>query len=74
MKKKILSIAFVAAIAVVGAWNFVQSQDESSLSDLALANVEALADCEASLGGSCWIYIPGPCCVFGTYGCAPCGG
>jgi hypothetical protein len=43
MKKKILNIAFVAAIAVAGAWNFMQSQDEVTLSDLALENVDALA-------------------------------
>jgi hypothetical protein len=43
MKKKIISIAFVAAIAVAAAWNFSQSKAEVELSDMALANVEALA-------------------------------
>jgi hypothetical protein len=43
MKKSILSIALVAAIAVAGAWNFAQNQEEVTLSDLALEKVEALA-------------------------------
>jgi hypothetical protein len=43
MKKSILSIALVAAIAVAGAWNFAQNQEEVTLSDLALENVDALA-------------------------------
>ena len=42
-KNKILSVLFVAAIAVAAAWNFSQNQDEVTLSDLALENVEALA-------------------------------
>jgi hypothetical protein len=47
MKKKIMSIAFVAAIAVAAAWNFNQSSKaEVELSDIALENVEALADGE----------------------------
>jgi hypothetical protein len=51
MKKKIISIAFVAAIAVTTAWNFIQSKTEVELSDLALANVEALASGENSGSG-----------------------
>jgi hypothetical protein len=74
MKKKILSIAFVAAIAVAGAWNFMQSQDEVTLSDLALENVEALAECEPTTGGSCWYSNNlGTCCEAGDSGCSPCG-
>jgi hypothetical protein len=53
MKKKVLGIALVAAIAVAGAWNFVQSQDEVNLSNLALENVEALADPEIIVGAPC---------------------
>jgi hypothetical protein len=49
MKKKIISIAFVAAIAVAAAWNFTQSKAEIDMSNLALANVEALASGE--IGG-----------------------
>lgn len=49
MKKRLLSIAFVAAIAVTAGWNFAQSENKVNLCDLALANVEALAESE---GGS----------------------
>ena len=40
--KKLLGIIAIAAAAAAG-WNFSQSQDEIELSDLAPANVEALA-------------------------------
>lgn len=43
MKKRILSIAVVAA-----AWSFNQSSNEVALSDVALSNVEALANSESS--------------------------
>jgi hypothetical protein len=46
MKKKILCLVFVVAMAIVAAWNFTQSKPEVELSDLELANVEALADGE----------------------------
>jgi hypothetical protein len=52
MKKSILSIALVAAIAVAGAWNFAQNQEEVTLSDLALENVDALAQ-EIIVGPLC---------------------
>ena len=41
--KKLFGIIAIAAIAAAAGWNFIQSQDEVELSDLALANVEALA-------------------------------
>ncbi len=44
MKKKIISIVFVAAIAVAAAWNVSQKEDKATLSDIALGNVEALAN------------------------------
>ena len=43
MKKKILGVAIIAAMALTASWNFNQSKNEVELSDLALANVEALA-------------------------------
>lgn len=43
--KKYLSIVAIAAVAAAG-WNFSQSQNEVELSELALANVEALANPE----------------------------
>lgn len=46
--RKIIFAALVVAVAFAG-YNRVQSQNEkSTLSDLALANVEALADNESS--------------------------
>jgi hypothetical protein len=61
MKKKIFSIVFVAAIAVAAAWNFAQNKSNVELSDLAMANVEALADGETIKGccpggGGCNFY------------------
>ena len=44
MKKKIFSVAIVAAIALGAGWNVMQSENDMNLSDLALSNVEALAD------------------------------
>jgi hypothetical protein len=49
-KIKILSVVFAVAMAVAAAWNFSQNQDEVALSDLALENVEALANGEVSAG------------------------
>lgn len=43
MKSKILKIAFVAAVAMVGGINVFNAQKFGALSDVALANVEALA-------------------------------
>ena len=43
MKKKIFGVALIAAMALAAGWNFNQSKNEVELSDLALANVEALA-------------------------------
>jgi hypothetical protein len=43
MKKKLLYFVGVAAIALVAGWNINLSQNEFAISDMALANVEALA-------------------------------
>ena len=43
MKKKIFGAVLITAMAVTAGWNFNQSKNETQLSDLALANVEALA-------------------------------
>ena len=42
-RQKFLKIAFAAALAVVSGVTAYQAQDKEILSDLALANVEALA-------------------------------
>lgn len=68
MKKKIFGAALIATMAVTASWNFNQNKNEISLSDLALANVEALATpegnmiecysggCHASFMADCWVY------------------
>ena len=43
MKLKIFLAVLFTAIALAAGWNYSQSQNEVELSDLALANVEALA-------------------------------
>ena len=72
MKKKISGVALIAAIAVAAGWNFNQNKNETKLSDLAMANVEALAGCETGTGGSCWLDKVDTCCTTGDYGCSPC--
>ena len=46
MRKNIIRTAFVAAFALMAGYNVYTSQHEKTMSDLALANVEALADDE----------------------------
>ena len=43
MNKKVLNVAFVAAIALVSGLNVFNSHKAETLSDVVLANVEALA-------------------------------
>lgn len=54
MRKNILGIAVMAAVAVAATWNINQSENDIKLSDLALDNVEALASGEGS--GDCQTY------------------
>ena len=49
MRKKFIKVAFVVAIALVGGVNVFNAQKANALSDIALANVEALADAESDL-------------------------
>ena len=49
MKKNILKVAFVAAIALVSGVNVFNSHKNVALSDVALANVEALSMDERDL-------------------------
>lgn len=69
--KKLFGIMALVAIAATAGWNFSQSQDEVELSDLALANVEALArnegvevtcsyTCRDGIG-KCWFRFGGSC-------------
>ena len=50
MKKRIFGAALLVAIAVAAGWNYNQSRNEVPLSDLALANAEALAQGETDWG------------------------
>lgn len=43
MGKKIFGVVAFAAIAVAAGWNYHQNTNEVKLSDLTLANIEALA-------------------------------
>ena len=52
--KKLFGIIAIAAIAAAG-WNYGLSQNEVELSDLALANVEALTRYEIEVGVPCII-------------------
>ena len=53
MNKKILKVAFVAAIAMVRGINVFNAQKSEMLSDVALANVEALAQGEVEIPYIC---------------------
>ena len=51
--KKVIILAFVAAIAVTNGWTYCQSNNLASLSDLSIANVEALAEGEVTTPTDC---------------------
>ncbi len=59
MKKNIIRTAFVAAFALMAGYSVYTSQQEKTMSDLALANVEALANDESSNGYE-FVYYPQP--------------
>ena len=51
MKRKLLSMVVVAVVTIVAGYNVYISQNESKLSDLALANIDALAGGETDASG-----------------------
>ncbi|WP_237039629.1 NVEALA domain-containing protein [Phocaeicola faecalis] len=53
MKKNILKATVVAAFALIAGFNVYNSQKSDVMSELALANVEALADGENGGDGTC---------------------
>lgn len=53
MNKKVLKVAFFAAIALVSGINVFNAQKSDVLSDVALANVEALAGEEWDRDNTC---------------------
>jgi hypothetical protein len=54
MKKKVFGAAIFAAVVSVSAWNISRSTSETTLSDVALANVEALAGGETDEEFTAW--------------------
>lgn len=54
MIKRVLKVAFVVAIAMVAGINVYNSQKTEVLSDVAMANVEALASGEGQPGSVCY--------------------
>lgn len=50
MRKKIIGVAIMAAIALTAGWNMNQNENEVNLSDLASDNIEALAWGESGNG------------------------
>ena len=55
MRKKILSATFVVAIMAVAGYNVFLAKEKDSMHELALANVEALADdSEPQKGDPCY--------------------
>lgn len=69
MKKKLLGIMAVTAVVIVAGYNIYVSQNNVNLSELALSNIEALAEskeggttieCCAALWGVCQGQIKAP--------------
>ncbi|MBE6300278.1 MAG: hypothetical protein E7085_00255 [Parabacteroides distasonis] len=66
MKKQMIKIVAVIALIATAGWNITQSEKEGVLSDLALENIEALAneeitqDCEERTNNWCYRAISTP--------------
>ncbi|MBR5205422.1 MAG: NVEALA domain-containing protein [Paludibacteraceae bacterium] len=57
MKSKFLKIVFVVAVAMIAGVNVFNAHKPIELSDIAMANVEALAQAEnpnSTITGECW--------------------
>lgn len=52
-----IKIAFVAAFAAIAGYGVYANQKTDVMSDLALANIEALASDEGSGGGTCTVRV-----------------
>ncbi|MDR0572677.1 MAG: NVEALA domain-containing protein [Tannerella sp.] len=59
--KRTFFYASVVAIVTVAGWNVMQSRNDAVLSDIALANIEALADESGSGGSSCYCVMHVAC-------------
>lgn len=70
MKTRFLKVTFVAAVAVIGAFNVFNANKTDALSDITLTNVEALAyyvegefgdyECEAPYNAQCSVELGVP--------------
>jgi hypothetical protein len=49
-RKKIAGTVIIAAIVLIAGWNMIQSKSDSTLSDVTMVNVEALAISERTGG------------------------
>ena len=72
MRKLIIKSAFVAAFIAVAGYT-ARSQKEVELSDLAMENIEALADEEWTDGNCWWVTRYTICNPYGIYEGCPCG-
>lgn len=63
MKSNFIKAAFVAAFASIAGYGVYTSQQKVEMSDLAMANVEALANDESSV--TC-VYDKGDTCMVGS--------
>ena len=62
MKKNMVKVAFVAAIAMVSGINVFNAQKSETLSEVALVNVEALASVDPKCPNGCVEGGPGCYC------------
>lgn len=69
--KKVMKAAFVVVIAAVAGYNIYTNLKSNTVSDLVLANVEALANDESSEKGTLYGNAEGTryCCCSGTRTC-----
>lgn len=65
MKKKVMGIIAVVAVAAVAGYN-VYAQDDVKLSDLTLNNIEALASSNEASGNYCRMNVDWYCLPWGT--------
>lgn len=47
MKKKVIGVALMAAIAVMAGWNIVEAFEQTIMTDIILGDVEAMAQNES---------------------------
>ena len=73
MNTKYLKATLIAVVALVGGINVFNSQKSELMSDIALANVEALAEEEWYDGNCWWLERYTECDPKGPYEGCPCG-